>query len=60
MPTPRSPRPHGIAVEGTVTIVGYVAGHRRRVSFAQVAVAIYVAVALMWLIPDKRFEALID
>jgi hypothetical protein len=25
-----------------------------------VAVAIYIAVAAMWLIPDKRFEALID
>ena len=25
-----------------------------------VAVAIYVAVALMWLVPDKRFEQLID
>jgi len=25
-----------------------------------VAVAIYIAVALMWLIPDKRFESLID
>ena len=24
------------------------------------AIAIYVAVALMWLVPDKRFEALID
>ena len=23
-------------------------------------VAIYIAVALMWLIPDKRFESLID
>ena len=25
-----------------------------------VAVAIYIAVALMWLVPDKRFESLID
>jgi hypothetical protein len=25
-----------------------------------VAVAIYIAVACMWLVPDKRFESLID
>jgi uncharacterized membrane protein len=25
-----------------------------------VAIAIYVAVAAMWLVPDKRFERLID
>jgi hypothetical protein len=24
------------------------------------AVAIYVAVALMWLVPDKRFEKFVD
>jgi uncharacterized membrane protein len=47
-------------VKGPITIVGYVLGIGIAFVSPVASVAVYVAVALMWLIPDKRFEALID
>jgi uncharacterized membrane protein len=47
-------------VKGPVTILGYVAGITVAFLSPITAIAIYVAVALMWLVPDKKFEALID
>ena len=47
-------------VKGPVTIVGYVVAIGVAFLSPDTAIAIYVAVALMWLIPDRRFESLID
>ena len=46
--------------KGLVTILAYVLAIAVAFLWPLVAVAIYIAVAAMWLIPDKRFEALID
>jgi uncharacterized membrane protein len=47
-------------IKGPVTIVAYVVAIGIAFVWPLAAVAIYVAAALMWLIPDKRFEQLID
>jgi uncharacterized membrane protein len=46
--------------KGQITILAYLLAIGAAFLWPFVAVAIYVAVALMWLVPDKRFEALID
>ena len=46
--------------KGLITILAYLLAIAVAFLWPLVAVAIYVAVALMWLVPDKRFEALID
>jgi uncharacterized membrane protein len=46
--------------KGQITIVAYVLAIAIAFLWPYAAVAIYIAVALMWLVPDKRFESLID
>ena len=46
--------------KGQITILGYVLAIATAFLWPYVAVAIYIAVALMWLVPDKRFEGLIE
>jgi uncharacterized membrane protein len=46
--------------KGLTTILAYLLAIGLAFLWPYVAVAIYVAVALMWLVPDKRFEALTD
>lgn len=46
--------------KGQITILAYVLAIATAFLWPYVAVAIYIAVALMWLIPDKRFEELIE
>ena len=46
--------------KGQITILAYLLAIASAFLWPYVAVAIYIAVALMWLIPDKRFENLID
>jgi uncharacterized membrane protein len=46
--------------KGQITIIAYVLAIAIAFLWPLAAVAIYVAVALMWLVPDKRFESLID
>src|SRR6185503_20864299 len=46
--------------KGKVTILGYLLAIALAFLWPYAAVAIYIAVAAMWLMPDKRFEALIE
>jgi uncharacterized membrane protein len=46
--------------KGQITILAYVLAIAIAFLWPLVAVAIYVAVALMWLVPDKRFEQLVE
>jgi hypothetical protein len=46
--------------KGRITILAYVLAIALAFLWPYAAIAIYVAVAAMWLVPDKRFEALID
>ena len=46
--------------KGLITILAYLLAIASAFLWPYVAVAIYIAVALMWLVPDKRFESLID
>ena len=46
--------------KGRVTIVAYVVAIAVSFAWPLVAVAIYFAVAALWLVPDKRFEQLVD
>jgi TMEM175 potassium channel family protein len=46
--------------KGQVTILAYLLAIATAFLWPYVAVAIYVAVACMWLVPDKRFEGLIE
>jgi len=46
--------------KGQITIFAYVLAIASAFLWPYVAVAIYIAVACMWLVPDKRFESLID
>ena len=46
--------------KGQVTILAYVPAIPLALFWPYAAIAIYIAVAAMWLVPDKRFEALID
>jgi uncharacterized membrane protein len=46
--------------KGQITILAYLLAIATAFVWPYVGVAIYIAVALMWLVPDKRFEELID
>jgi uncharacterized membrane protein len=46
--------------KGLITILAYVLSIAVAFVWPYAAIAIFIAVALMWLVPDKRFEALID
>ena len=46
--------------KGQITILAYVVAIAVAFLWPYAAIAIYIAVAAMWLVPDKRFEALID
>jgi uncharacterized membrane protein len=46
--------------KGQITVLAYLLAIGSAFLWPYVAVAIYVAVACMWLVPDKRFESLID
>jgi len=46
--------------KGQITILAYVLAIGLAFVWPYAAIAIYIAVAAMWLVPDKRFEALID
>lgn len=46
--------------KGLITVLAYLLAIATAFLWPYVAVAIYIAVALMWLVPDKRFEAVID
>jgi uncharacterized membrane protein len=46
--------------KGQITILAYILAIGVAFLWPYVAIVIYVAVAAMWLIPDKRFERLID
>jgi len=46
--------------KGQITILAYVLAIAVAFLWPYASVAIYIAVALMWLIPDKRFENLIE
>src|SRR6478609_2245861 len=46
--------------KGAITIVAYLLAIGLAFLWPIVSVAIYVAVALMWLVPDNRFEEFID
>ena len=46
--------------KGQVTIGAYVIAIPVALVSPMAAVAIYFAVAAMWLVPDKRFEQLVD
>ncbi|HEX6661029.1 MAG TPA: TMEM175 family protein [Sphingomicrobium sp.] len=46
--------------KGQVTIAAYVIAIGVALLWPMVAVAIYLAVAALWLVPDKRFEQLVD
>jgi uncharacterized membrane protein len=47
-------------MKGNVTIVSYIVAIVVAFWWPLVAVAIYFAVAALWLVPDKRFEQLVD
>jgi uncharacterized membrane protein len=46
--------------KGQITILAYMVAIGVAFLWPYAAIAIYIAVAAMWLVPDKRFEALID
>jgi uncharacterized membrane protein len=46
--------------KGAITIIAYVLAIAIAFLWPFAAVAIYVAVALMWIVPDKRFEQLVE
>jgi uncharacterized membrane protein len=46
--------------KGRITILAYLLAIALAFLWPYAAVAIYIAVAAIWLVPDKRFEALID
>jgi hypothetical protein len=46
--------------KGPITIVVYLLAIGLAFFWPMAAVALYVAVAIKWLVPDKRFEGLID
>ena len=46
--------------KGQVTLLAYLLAIAAAFVWPYLAVAIYIAVALMWLVPDRRFESLID
>jgi uncharacterized membrane protein len=46
--------------KGLITLAAYVIAIAVALVWPYAAIVIYIAVAAMWLVPDKRFEALID
>ena len=46
--------------KGQVTIAAYIVAIGVALLWPLIAVAIYFAVAAMWLVPDKRFEQIVD
>jgi uncharacterized membrane protein len=46
--------------KGPITILAYLIAIAMTFRWPLAGVAIYIAVACMWLVPDKRFESLID
>jgi uncharacterized membrane protein len=46
--------------KGQITILAYLLAIAAAFFWPYVAVALYIAVACMWLVPDKRFESLIE
>ena len=46
--------------KGQITILAYLLAIALTFVSPLAAVAVYIAVACMWLIPDKRFESLIE
>lgn len=46
--------------KGQITVIAYLLAIALAFLWPYVAVAIYIAVAAMWLVPDRRFEKLID
>ena len=52
-------RASGKSWKGVATLIAYVAAIPLALLWPWLSVAIYVAVALIWLVPDKRFEQLI-
>jgi uncharacterized membrane protein len=46
--------------KGQITILAYVLAIALAFLWPYAAIAIYIAVALMWLVPDKRFEELVE
>ena len=53
-------RAAGRGRKGQITIVAYLLAIALTFWSPLGAIAIYIAVALMWLVPDKRFESFID
>lgn len=46
--------------KGRITIAAYVVAIGLAILWPMVAVAVYFAVAALWLVPDKRFEQLVE
>jgi uncharacterized membrane protein len=46
--------------KGLITVLAYLLAIATAFLWPYVAVAIYIAVAAMWLVPDKRFEQLVE
>jgi hypothetical protein len=57
--TRRSPRPIGRDFKGKVSPVLYVAGILLAFVDTRIACAIYLSVALLWFIPDRRIERVV-
>jgi uncharacterized membrane protein len=53
-------RAAGRGRKGQITVIAYVLAIALTFWSPLAAIAIYIAVALMWLVPDKRFESLVD
>jgi uncharacterized membrane protein len=53
-------RAAGRGRKGQITILAYLLGIASAFLWPFVAVAIYIAVAIMWLIPDRKFEQFIE
>jgi hypothetical protein len=49
-------RAFGREVKGLISVAGYVAGIVLSFVEPRISMAIYVAVALLWLVPDRRIE----
>ena len=59
MRTRRSSKRRAKSWKGIATLIAYVLAIPLALLWPWLSVAIYVGVALIWLVPDKRFERLI-
>ena len=50
----------GTDTKGKISLVLYLGGVAMAFYEPWVSIAIYIAVALMWLIPDRRIESLVE